>query len=115
MKCAIHWEAIFAIVVPNARRGLVWPGSAPADACFTDRTNHVALGGDLALAHQLPALTVNGEDIPNGQFELLVDGEWFPGITIVEWGSTLGAIFQEAAPPGSTEPLLNYVRARLGR
>jgi hypothetical protein len=111
-KCAVPWEAIFAIVVPSARRGLVWPRSAPADACFTDRS-HAALAGDLAVAHQLPALTVNGKDIPNGQFELLVDGEWFPGITIVEWRGTLGPFFKRLRLGGSTEPLLDYVRARL--
>jgi hypothetical protein len=111
-KCAVPWEAIFAIVVPSARRGLVWPGSAPADACFSDRTHHAPIAGELALAHQLSPLTVNGEDIPNGQFELLVDGEWFPGITIVEWGGILGPFFTRLRLRGSTEPLLDYVRAR---
>jgi hypothetical protein len=111
-KCALPWEAIFAIVVPSARRGLVWPSRAPADACLTDRTNHPALAGDLALAHQLPALTVNGKEIPNGQFELLVDGEWFPGITSVEWGGTLGPFFTRLRLRGSTGPLLDYVSAR---
>ena len=111
-RCAVPWEAIFAIVVPSARRGLVWPGNAPPDACFSDGTSAAALAGDLALAHQVPALTVNGKDVPNGQFELLVDGEWFPGITIVEWGGILGPFFTKLRLGGSMEPLLDYVRAR---
>lgn len=117
--CAVPWEAIFAIVVPSTERGLVWLRVVPVGASITDRAKPArrrraddpAQAPELALAQQLPVLAVNGEEIPDGEFELLVDGEWFPGITAVTWGGVLG-FFMKVRLSGSTGPLMNYVKAR---